>query len=169
MILEQLTLPASVLTSTPIWVKTADGRAISFLKQSKIYAQVVPFGMKVSSLPDMSVFIRNAQCVNYAYLQMREITAESGTRDKADLAVALAPPTDRQLQESWNSKRLTTLTRWSNTHNAFTIRTKMHSLEHSDEEWGTLFAIGDQETALMAEVEHNRWCVEKLLMGYCRV
>ena len=162
---EMLTLAASVLTSTPIWVKTADDRAISFLKQSKQYAQVVPFGMRVSSLPDMSVFIRMAQCVNYAYLQMREITAESGNRDRADLAVALDPPTDRQLQESWNSQRLTTLTRWSNIHNAFTIRTKMHSLEHADEEWGTLFAIGDRETALLAEVEHNRWSVEELILG----
>ena len=162
---EMLTLPTSMLSSTPIWVKTADDRAISFLKQSKQYAQVVPFGIKAASLPDMSVYIRMAQCVNYAYQQMREITSESGNCDKADLAVALDPPTDRQLQEFWNNKHLTTLTRWSNIHNAFTIRTKMHSLGHAAEDWGTLFAISDKETELLAEVEHNRWSVEGLILG----
>jgi hypothetical protein len=162
---EMLSLPSSVLASTPIWVRTADDQTISFLKQSKQYAQVVPFGMKSSPLPDLSAFIRMAQCVNYAYQQMREVTSESGNRNRADLAVALEPPTDQQLQELWNNPKLTTITRWSNIHNAFTLRTKMHSLGHTDKEWGTLFAISDKDTELLAEVEHNRWSVESLILG----
>ena len=163
---EMLTLPSPVLLTTPVWLKIADDRALSFLKKSKHYAKVFPFGMESAPLPDMSIFIRMAQCVHFAYSQMREITRDSGDCNNADLAVAVDPPTEQQLQVLWNNPKLTTAKRWSNIYNAFTLRSKMRSLGHADAEWGTLFAIGDKETAMLAEVEHNRWNVEELILGF---
>ena len=80
--------------------------------------------------------------------------------------VAVEVPTNRQLQELWNNKRLTTPKRWSNVYNAFTLRCKMHSLGHPDDDWNTLFAISDQDVEILSEVEHNRWSVEELILGY---
>jgi hypothetical protein len=42
----------------------------------------------------------------------------------------------------------------------------MHSLGHADDEWQTLFAISEREVESLAEVEHNRWSVEELILGY---
>lgn len=163
---EMLALPSPILLSAPIWLKTFDDSAVSFLKQSSQYAGVTAFGMQATPLPDLAIFIRMAQCVHFAYSQMREITRESGDRNNTDLAVAVNPPTEQQLQELWNNPKLTTAKRWSNIYNAFTLRSKMHSLGHADAEWGTLFAISDKETAMLAEVEHNRWSVEELTLGF---
>jgi hypothetical protein len=157
---ETLALPDDILNTTPVWLRVRNGEAVYFLKQSERFAQIVPFGMENAPLPDMAVFIRLAQCVNFAYHQMREVP------DSDDLAVAIEPPTEQQLQELWNSNRLNTAKRWSNIYNAFTLRSKMYSLGHTPEEWGTLFAITDREAEIMAEVEHNRWSVEELVLGY---
>lgn len=161
-----LAMPSSVLHTTPIWLKTTDDHTVTFLKQTKQYAKIIPFGMKTTTLPDMSVFIQMAQCVNFAYNKMRDVTKKSGDRNMADLTVALEPPTAQQLQLLWNSERLTTAKRWSNIYNAFTLSTKMHSLGHVVEDWGTLFAISDREAEMLAEVEHNRWSVEELILGF---
>jgi hypothetical protein len=32
--------------------------------------------------------------------------------------------------------------------------------------WGSLFTIGDRDVELLAEVEHNRWNVEELILGF---
>ena len=157
---EMLALPAEVLDTTPVWLRVQNGEAVNFLKQSKQYSSVIPFGMENAPLPDMTVFIKMAQCVNFAYHQMREVPGSE------DMAVAIEPPSERQLQELWNSPRLTTAKRWSNIYNAFTLRSKMHSLGHEPETWGTLFAVTDREVEMLSEVEHNRWSVEELVLGY---
>ena len=157
---ETLALPAEVLNTTPVWLRVRNGEAVNFLKQSEQYSRVIPFGMENAPLPDMTVFIKMAQCVNFAYHQMREVPGSE------DMAVAIEPPSERQLQDLWNTPRLTTAKRWSNIYNAFTLRSKMHSLGHKPETWGTLFAVTDREAEMLAEVEHNRWSVEELVLGY---
>ena len=163
---ETLSLPAAILSSTPVWLRVRDDRAVDFLKQSGQYANVIPFGMTDAELPDMSLFIRMAQCVHFAYSHLRETTREEQSQGRTAMEVAVEIPTERQLQDLWNSPRLTTPKRWSNVYNAFTLRSKMHSLGHPVEEWCTLFAISDQEVESLSEVEHNRWSVEELILGY---
>lgn len=163
---ETLTLPSAVLSSTPVWLRVCDARAVDFLKQSEQFAHVIPFGMRDTKLPDMSRFIRMAQCVHFAYSHMRETTLKEQSQGRTAMEVAVEIPTERQLQELWNSSRLTTPKRWSNVYHAFTLRSKMHSLDHPAEEWGTLFAISDHEVESLSEVEHNRWSVEELILGY---
>lgn len=163
---EMLTLPTEVLSTTPVWLHVRDDRAVDFLKQSGKFANVIPFGMMDAELPDMSLFIRMAQCVNFAYSHLRETTREEQAQGRPAMEVAVEVPTNRQLQELWNNKRLTTPKRWSNVYNAFTLRCKMHSLGHPDDDWNTLFAISDQDVEILSEVEHNRWSVEELILGY---
>lgn len=163
---ETLALPTEVLASTPVWLRVRNDEAVRFLKQSGQYAQVIPFGMENAALPDMSVFIRMAQCVNFAYSRMRETSRDERAQGMTAMEVAIEIPTERQIQELWNSPRLTTPKRWSNIYNAFSIRSKMHSLGHKPEDWGTLFAVNDRETEMLAEVEHNRWSAEELVLGY---
>lgn len=55
--------------------------------------------------------------------------------------------------------------KWSNIYNAMTIPTKLRSVG-VDYKSLTLRNLTEEEIGLLAEVEHNRWNVEKLLMGY---
>ena len=61
--------------------------------------------------------------------------------------------------------------KWSNLYNAYTIRTKqatlraMRGLSINDAS-RDYDPLTDEEVRQMAVVEHNRWNVEKLLMGY---
>ena len=60
-------------------------------------------------------------------------------------------------------EELSTVHRWSNVYNAHSIPSKRRSFGKSEPE------NLDEDTALiemMAEVEHNRWNMEKLIMGY---
>lgn len=161
-----LALPAEVHKHTPVWVRVKDETTLNFVKQSGQYSKIIPFGMENVELPDMSLFIRMAQGVNYAYSQMRETTEEEQRQGLPEMAVATEIPSEEELQRLWNNKKLNTAKRWSNIYNAFTLRSKMHSLGHPVSEWGTLFSISEKEVEALSEVEHNRWSVEELILGY---
>lgn len=47
-----------------------------------------------------------------------------------------------------------------------TIGSKMHSLGHGQEDWQRYYALSKQEIEMMTEVEHNRWNMEELILGY---
>ena len=51
---------------------------------------------------------------------------------------------------------------WSNTYNANTIWTKLRCVDYNPKS----FKEDDALLATLARVEHNRWCVEQLLMNF---
>ena len=104
--------------------------------------------------------------MNYAYCNMRSTSQSEKESGATDMIVATELPTHEELQSSWNRYVTTTAKRWSNIYNAFTLNAKMHSLGHPVETWNTLFAISDTAVEAMAEVEHNRWSVEELILGF---
>lgn len=162
---EALGLPTE-MHNTPVWVHVEDDVAIRLIRQSGQWDHLIAFGMRSSALPDMRRFIRMAQCVSYAYHQMRTTSAEEQAQGMNTMAVATEIPTAEELVKIWNEKPIVTSKLWSNIYCAFSLTTKMHSLGHDDADWRTLFAIGEKEVRMMAEVEHNRWNVEELVLGY---
>jgi len=66
---------------------------------------------------------------------------------------------------------LTVALKWSNMYNSYTIKTKlaclraMRGLDINDKTHDC-DPLTDQEVEVLAQVEHNRWNVEKLLLGY---
>lgn len=150
----------------PIWINVKDGVAVGFINQSELYSNVVPFGNTDAQLPDMSAFVKMGQCVNYAYNKMRQTTEDEQQKGMVPMAVATEIPSQDELQALWNNSRLNTAKRWSNIYSAFTLRTKMHSLGHKPDQWHTLFAMSEKEIETLSEVEHNRWSVEELILGY---
>lgn len=56
--------------------------------------------------------------------------------------------------------------RYSNICNAMTLATKMRSLGHSAGDADSFYAMTKQEIDIIAEVEHNRWNVEEMLLGF---
>lgn len=54
----------------------------------------------------------------------------------------------------------------SSIYNAMTIPTKMRSMGLNEEEWDKFYDIPQQDIDLLAQVEHNRWSVEELILGF---
>lgn len=67
-------------------------------------------------------------------------------------------------EKSW--ARLSNVKRMSSIYNAMTIPTKMRSIGLKEEEWDIFYDIPQQDIELLAQVEHNRWCVEELILGF---
>lgn len=56
--------------------------------------------------------------------------------------------------------------RYSSIYNVMTIATKMRSLGHEEKDWDKFFALTQEEIETLSAVEHNRWSVERLLLGF---
>ena len=89
----------------------------------------------------------------------------------------------RQNDKEWSGKMLWTVEidkeererLWANEsnvkrmsciYNAMTIPTKMRSLGLDENDWDKFYDIPQQDIEIMAQVEHNRWSVEELLLGF---
>lgn len=67
---------------------------------------------------------------------------------------------ERLWAEESNVKRMSCI------YNAMTIPTKMRSLGLDENEWDKFYDIPQQDIEIMAQVEHNRWSVEELILGF---
>lgn len=140
---------------------------IASLKKSRRYAHIYPFGMTdIDFQPDEKTLTR-AQLINYLYAtayfevmtfksvqELEQIKKESILEDAYD---------------KW--LKLSVALRWSNIYCASTIPYKMRALRkmrgldindcsHDQDE------ITYEEASMLGEMEHNRWNVEKLLLGF---
>jgi hypothetical protein len=75
------------------------------------------------------------------------------------VAIPKSIPDKKDLETEW--KTLKTIKKWSNRYNVnmFGIKTRSFALEVGQ-------TIDEKTIQLLAEVEHNRWNIEELLLGY---
>lgn len=137
----------------PVFVRQETSSALLDLLNNRLkkealnrYSHVYPFGMLTDCFDLDRHNLRRAQMVNYIYK----------TKDTS----GVCPPESR-LQRDWNS--LQVALQWSNLYCADSVDVKLRSLGRDAASSGTLTA---EQVELMAEVEHNRWNMEKLLLGY---
>lgn len=71
---------------------------------------------------------------------------------------------EKEREQSWAN--LSSVKRMSSIYNAMTIPTKMRSMGLNEEEWDKFYDIPQQDIDLLAQVEHNRWSVEELILGF---
>lgn len=71
---------------------------------------------------------------------------------------------EKERERSW--ARLSNVKRMSSIYNAMTIPTKMRSIGLKDDEWDKFYDIPQQDIELLGQVEHNRWSVEELILGF---
>lgn len=114
------------------------------------YSHVFPFGMLANSFDLDRRNMRRAQLVNYIY----DYKGTYGTSPSA-------APSDHELQQAWD--KLPVALQWSNFYCADSVDIKLRSLG-----FGATppMRLTKEQIELMAEVEHNRWNLEKLLLGY---
>lgn len=131
------------------------------------YANIYPFGMNETAFSADEHSLKRAKLINYLYA-----TANYDTH-KFQGILALDAMSEEKIwgeaDKEW--KKLSVALKWSNLYCAYTIRTKLATLramrkldiEDISHDYDSL---SNYEVEEMAKVEHNRWNVEKLLMGF---
>lgn len=131
------------------------------------YAHIYPFGMNETAFSADNHSLKRAKLINYLYE-----TANYDTYKFQGLLVLDAIPEDKIWEEAnalW--QKLSVALKWSNLYNSYTMRTKQRTLRAMrgldiDDESHDYDILSDYEVEQLAVVEHNRWNVEKLLMGF---
>lgn len=86
--------------------------------------------------------------------------------DYKNLVPPSSYPVSKDMEETWNS--LSVANQWSNLYCAYSISTRLRSMGVIQDDGSVIQGkqLTDSEIDLLANVEHNRWCVEKLLLGF---
>ena len=131
------------------------------------YSHIYPFGMNETAYCADKRSLKRAKLINYLYA-----TANYETyKFQGVLALDSMPESKiwEEADKEWHE--LSVALKWSNLYNSYTIRTKLACLramrglkiDDTSHDYDTL---SEHEADVLAKVEHNRWNVEKLLMGY---
>ena len=141
---------------TATMVSTLNGKAFDAKKRENLlYKNIMPFGMVYDCYDlHLAASVENCKRINAVY---EYYFAHGTTPSQIDASEA---------DNLWNNKTITK--RWSNIFAAASIPTKLRCLGIG---WNMnnpchLRALTTEEIDLLAEVEHNRWNIEELLLGY---
>ena len=136
-------------------------------KRDARYANIYPFGMNETAFCADEHSLKRAKLINYLYE-----TANYETHKFQGILALDAMSEDniwKEADEYW--QKLTVALKWSNLYCAYAIRTKLATLRvmrglDIDDPSHDYQSLSGHEADIMAQVEHNRWNVEKLLMGF---
>ena len=141
---------------TATMVSTLNGKAFDAKKRENLlYKNIMPFGMVYDCYDlHLAASVEICKRINAVY---EYYFAHGTTPSQIDASEA---------DNLWNNKTITK--RWSNIFAAASIPTKLRCLGIG---WDMnnpcyLRALTTEEIDLLAEVEHNRWNIEELLLGY---
>lgn len=143
-----------------------DDGSLVLKKRNARYANIYPFGMNETAYCADNKSLKRAKLINYLYctmpsdnkflsLEALDAMFESSLWDEAD--------------KKWQD--LSVALKWSNLYNSYTVRTKLACLRairgiKIDDKSHDYDPLSEHEVEILAVVEHNRWNVEKLLMGF---
>lgn len=136
-------------------------------KRMRRYAHLYPFGMEDLANISDECAARQAKLFNYLYA-----TADYETNTFTDLLVLNTTPKARIWSDAdayWNN--LSVAKKWSNFYCAFSIPCKLAALRKirglkPDDTSFDQEPLNEKEYKTIAQIEHNRWNLEKLFMGF---
>lgn len=134
----------------PVLLYVGDDSLVRLAKADKRFGNILPFGMPDSGYDVTQPLLKMAKMLHYFYSCGHDIPLEM-QHDK--------------VEEEW-AKLESIVNRYSNMFNVMTIPTKMHTMGHDGKEWNEYYALTQNEIETLSEVEHNRWCVERLISGW---
>lgn len=158
---EALRLPeAIVLTQTPVYVYMQGDKAFRQIKHTINSPNIIPFGM-VDHGYDVNIpIIKMAKNVNFIYNRCYEEN-EKEWNGHLRFSVEIG---ENEKESLWTKK--SSVKRMSNMYNAMTISPKMRSMGFHYDDWDKFYELSEEDIEILAEVEHNRWNVEELILGF---
>lgn len=150
---EAMSLPRIVYEKQlPVIVRQQQHGLAESFSRSAVYSSVHVFGMRHCGYDVTLPLVGMARYLKYFY------DCSYGQQ---------GVPTElpaREVEEAWQSEKSFAM-RFSNIYNVMMMSTKMRSLGHSQEDADTFYALTQEEIQGLAETEHNRWSVERLIQG----
>ncbi len=131
---------------------------------NKRYAHVKPFGMKDNSFDLQEQDKTTAKLMKYIYDYYYSPKHEDEHEDEHEHKLPEDLPKDlKELNEKWDNEKIPL--QWSNIYLADSLAFKLRSIGY-DISCGEPLVIDSDLIDDLARVEHRRWNMEKLLMGY---
>lgn len=156
---ESFGLPQAVYQNEiPVLCHTEGNDVMRAITERGTFASIYPFGQECCSINTLRMLKRLAQRINYVYNHCYSLAPE-------DPITAPSAIDEEGLEELWRGVG-SLPKQYSNIFNAMTLGTKMHSIGHSSGDWKEYYALSMEEINILTEVEHNRWSVEELILGY---
>ncbi len=123
------------------------------------YANLYPFGMTDIIFDVDKRAQRMAECINHLYSKCDELQwARIPTHEEVKNC------TWDEIHKKWIS--LPVALQWSNLYSAYNIAYRIHTIKAMRNSDADITEITDKEADTLGRVEHDRWNVEKLLLGY---
>lgn len=138
-------------------------KSSSLLLPQELYQQSIPihlYSQQVHGYDVTMPLVRMAKNVNFIY---DRCYTENVKDWEGSLRYAVEIDAFKK-EQLW--AKLSNVKRMSSIYNAMTIPTKMRSIGLKEDEWEKFYDIPQQDVELLAQVEHNRWCVEELILGF---
>lgn len=158
---DAMNLPEEVASSgIPVYVLMENDKAFRQICHSGKMPDIRPFGMVNHGYDIGLPLVHMAKNVNYIYSQCRVMKTLDGTW-KMEYAVEVDAEERERL---WNE--LPFNKRMSSYYNAMTIGGKMQSMGFNEDDWEKFYDLSQEEIEILAQVEHNRWNVEELILGW---
>lgn len=156
---ESFGLPQAIYEDEiPVLCYTEENDMMNVIQNGETYKCIYPFGKECCDINTLRILKHLAQRVNYVYSHCFSLAPN-------DPITAPASIDEKVLEKQW--KNAGSLPKqYSNIFNAMTLGTKMHSIGHTSEDWKEYYALTMEEINILTEVEHNRWSVEELILGY---
>ena len=138
-------------------------------KRKGRYANLYPFGMEDMAYCSDETSLKRAKLINYLY-NSADYDAYR-FKEPSDLDRISSETLWADAGRFW--QKLSVALKWSNLYCAYNIPCKLASLRtmrglKPDDTSHDQDTLSEEEIKILAAVEHNRWNVEKLLMGYRR-
>ena len=136
-----------------VLVATERSAMLEKVRETEGYHNLYPIGMDNCGYDIRLPLLQMAKRLNYFYTCSY---GQEGT--PTDMPVEKVEATWRKVQ--------TFSMRYSNIYNVMTLATKMRSLGHEEKDWDKFYALTQEEIETLSAVEHNRWSVERLILGF---
>ena len=156
-----LHLPDNIISAQiPVYVYMQSNKAFDQIKHSSNTPNVIPFGMADHGYDINIPIVRMAKNVNYIY----DRCYEENDKDWNGRLRFTIEIDEEKKELSWARK--SGVKRMSNIYNAMTIGVKMRSMGFKEDDWDKFYEMSQEDIEVLAEVEHNRWSVEELILGW---
>ena len=151
---EAFALPTEVYQKNiPVLVYVKHSRLLDKVKDSGMYGNLYPFGMEECGYDIKMPLLQMAKRLNYCYAYCFE---------HKTIPTQL---NDDEVEQEWRKLESFSF-RYSNIYNVMTLATKMRILDHHDDDWEKFYALTQEEIEQLSAVEHNRWSVDRLILGF---
>ena len=156
---ESFSLPQAIYQNeTPVLCYTEGADIMRMATSSGTYTSIYPFGKECCDIETLRVLKKLAQGVHYVYNHCFSLAPEDPITAPSSI--------DENIKETLWKNVGSLVKQYSNIFNAMSLGTKMHSIGHTSDDWKAYYALTMEEINILTEVEHNRWSVEELILGY---